>query len=131
MSMFAATGRDADLALYSLRITADEAAGALSRLAQTKGDAEAARADAYHSVAGLAAANEAMGKIDAAAAKKKKVAKHGGGGGGTNIQKVEIVVTSNNEPGRVARLVVDEIAKLRRNPRSSPFRDDYGAIAGY
>lgn len=50
-----------------------------------------------------------------------KAPKHKGGKGGTTIQKVEIVVTQNNSPSRVARTVVDELSKLQRNPRVSKF----------
>ncbi len=42
------------------------------------------------------------------------------GGAGVHIDKVEIVVTSNNEPNRVARLVKDEFLSLRRHARISP-----------
>jgi hypothetical protein len=43
----------------------------------------------------------------------------GGGGGGTNIQKVEIVVSSNEEPSRIARRVVDMLADIGRHPTAS------------
>ena len=49
---------------------------------------------------------------------KKKGSMHPGGGGQT-IQKVEIVVTSNQDPSRIARRVLGEIQSLQRNPRSS------------
>lgn len=52
---------------------------------------------------------------------KAETPKHPGGAGGTTIQKVEIVVTQNNNPSRVARSVVDELSKLQRNPRVSKF----------
>lgn len=51
-----------------------------------------------------------------------------GGHGGTNIQKVEIVVTQNNSPSRVARVVMDELGKLTRNPRSSSFTRNYSSL---
>jgi hypothetical protein len=44
-----------------------------------------------------------------------------GGKGGTSIQKVEIVVTSNQHPSRVSRLVVDELVKLDRTARVSGY----------
>lgn len=54
---------------------------------------------------------------DEFASKTKKGA--GGGGGGTHIQKVEIVVSSNQDPNRIARLVGDRLLQLARNPTSS------------
>ena len=44
----------------------------------------------------------------------------GGGGGGTHIQKVEIVVTTNLEPSRIARLVYAALANLARHRTTSP-----------
>lgn len=44
----------------------------------------------------------------------------GGGGGGTSIQKVEIVVSSNQDPSRIARLTVDRLQDVSRFPTSSP-----------
>lgn len=49
----------------------------------------------------------------------KTVPGAGGGGGGTHIQKVEIVVTSNADPSRIARLTVAELANISRHPKSS------------
>jgi hypothetical protein len=62
------------------------------------------------------------------AKEKKKKAKHPGGAGATNIQKVEIVVTSNQNPSRIARTVTDELAKLSRLRRSSPDVVNYAAL---
>jgi hypothetical protein len=56
--------------------------------------------------------------------------RHPGGGGGTHIQKVEIVVTGNPEPSRVARLVKDELANLSRRPKASPDVANYSRPAG-
>lgn len=65
---------------------------------------------------------KAMGQIikdlDLDAQKTKKGA--GGGGGGTTIQKVEIVITTNQDPTRIARLVEDRMISISRNPTSSP-----------
>lgn len=36
------------------------------------------------------------------------------------IQKIEIIVRSNDEPSRVAKLVADELANLSHNLRPSP-----------
>jgi len=44
----------------------------------------------------------------------------GGGGGGTHIQKVEIVVTTNADPSRIARLVYADLANLARHRTTSP-----------
>ncbi len=49
----------------------------------------------------------------------------GGGGGGTHIQKVEIVVSTNEEPSRVARRVVDMIADIGRHPTSSRYAPNF------
>lgn len=45
----------------------------------------------------------------------------GGGGGGTTInQQVKIVVTSNQDPSRIARLTSEHLANLTKFPTSSP-----------
>jgi hypothetical protein len=44
----------------------------------------------------------------------------GGGGGGTHIAKVEITVTSNTDPSRIARLVYADLANLARHRTTSP-----------
>lgn len=59
----------------------------------------------------------------------KKAKPVGGGHGGTSIQKVEIVVTGNPNPSRVAHMVMDEFGKLARNPRSSRFTPNYASLA--
>lgn len=41
----------------------------------------------------------------------------GPGAGGTHVQKVEIVVSSNQDPGRIAELVIDKIENINRHPR--------------
>lgn len=64
-------------------------------------------------------------KAEATETKKEKTKKHPGGKGGTTIQKVEIVVTQNNSPSRVARSVVDELSKITRNPRVSPYAPSF------
>lgn len=55
----------------------------------------------------------------------KGTARHGGGGGGTNIQKVEIVVTSNQDPSRIARVVADELGKVAKHRGSSRYAPNY------
>jgi hypothetical protein len=59
----------------------------------------------------------------------KKPKPVGGGHGGTSIQKVEIVVTGNPNPSRVAHMVMDEFGKIARNPRSSRFTPNYASLA--
>lgn len=59
---------------------------------------------------------------------KKKADKVGGGHGGTSIQKVEIVVTSNQNPSRIARLVYAEMGKVARNPRASRYTPNYASL---
>lgn len=53
--------------------------------------------------------------------------KHGGGGGGTTVQKVEIVVTSNQDPSRIARAVLGEIQNIQRHPKMSRGVPNYSA----
>lgn len=64
------------------------------------------------------------GEADAA---KKTDKKSVHGHGGTNIQKVEIVVSSNQDPSRIARLTVKELADMARNPTSSRNVKNWGA----
>lgn len=59
-----------------------------------------------------------MPELDRDEKKTKKGA--GGGGGGTTIHKVEIVVSSNQDPSRIARLTVDRLQDVSRFPTSSP-----------
>lgn len=54
-------------------------------------------------------------------AKAAEAARHKGGGGGTKIQKVEIVVTSNQNPSRIAREVRDELAQVSRTRKASRY----------
>lgn len=62
----------------------------------------------------------ALANMDAAAtAAAAKAPKSGGGGGGTSVQKVEIVVTSNQDPSRIARTVLTEIQNIARHPKVS------------
>lgn len=52
------------------------------------------------------------------------------GGGGTHIQKVEIVVTANDSPSRVARLIFGAINREARNRTHSPYTPNYGSQEG-
>jgi hypothetical protein len=56
-------------------------------------------------------------------ANKRDVAGHGG----THIQKVEIVVSSNQDPSRIARLTATELAKLSQTPTSSRYAKNFSA----
>lgn len=58
---------------------------------------------------------------------KKKAPTMKGGHGGTSIQKVEIVVTSNQSPSRIARVVEARLANLSRNRRASPYVPNYSS----
>lgn len=61
---------------------------------------------------------------DGADAKKTPTVK---GGGGTSIQKVEIVISTNQDPSRIARAAVDELMKTASNPTSSRFVRNWGS----
>lgn len=50
-----------------------------------------------------------------------------GGGGGTHIDQLIVRVEGNQDPSRVARLVVAEIRKDRRNPKRDKYAPDYTA----
>ncbi len=66
----------------------------------------------------------AMAAAEAASKTMAKVG-GGGGGGGTHVQKVEIVVNSNQDPTRIAHAVAGEFAKWQRNPKRSPLVPAY------
>lgn len=55
---------------------------------------------------------------------------HPGGGGGTTVQKVEIVVTSNQEPSRIARAVEIEFTKKLHRSGRSPDVANYSRPSG-
>jgi len=57
----------------------------------------------------------------------KKTPAHRGGGGGTSIQKVEIVVTTNQNPSRFARGVLDELGKFSKVKRTSGYATNFSA----
>jgi hypothetical protein len=57
----------------------------------------------------------------------KPTAGAGGGGGGVNVHKVEIVVTSNQDPNRIARVVESHLAALSRFRKSSPYSPNFSA----
>ncbi|HEU4729973.1 MAG TPA: hypothetical protein VFT22_18880 [Kofleriaceae bacterium] len=57
---------------------------------------------------------------------EKKPLKHPGGAS-MNIAKVEITVSGNDSPDRVAQLVFDKLQNLRRHPRASPYSPNFSA----
>jgi hypothetical protein len=57
----------------------------------------------------------------------KQAAAKGPAGTGTHIQKVEIAVSSNADPSRVAQIVMSHIVDLARNPKQSPDSPNYSA----
>ncbi len=74
---------------------------------------------------GLDMAAMALANLDKRnAGKKKKPDMKTGHGGHTTIN-VQMTVTSNNDPSRVALQVRNELAKLRRNRGSSPHAPNY------
>jgi hypothetical protein len=48
--------------------------------------------------------------------------------GGTSIQKVEIVVTSNGDPSRIARVIEAHLTGLQTRKRQSPLAPRYGRM---
>jgi hypothetical protein len=60
-------------------------------------------------------------------ANKARVPVHPGGAGGTHIAKIEITVSGNDEPNRVAALVVDKFNKMARHRTTSPHVTSYSA----
>jgi hypothetical protein len=86
-------------------------------------------ADYWGGMLRLGAQNNAANREYAGAATSPNADKHKHkGGGGGSIQKVEIVVTSNQHPSRIARAVVGEIGKLQRMSGQSPHADNYSAL---
>ncbi len=112
-------GDEAGAALYELELAAYSASAAMDGMSKFVNDRNSDIVDPA-----MAAVTAKSGQVArewlAKQPKGRRVPKHGGGGGGTSIQKVEIVVTSNQHPSRIARTVFDEMAKLKRNRRSSP-----------
>lgn len=49
------------------------------------------------------------------------------GGGGTSIQKVEIVISTNQDPSRIARAIDDRLVDISRNPTSSRYVRNWGS----
>ena len=51
----------------------------------------------------------------------------GGGGGGVHVDRVEITISSNQDPNRVARVVAGHLADLARYRKSSPYVPNFSA----
>jgi hypothetical protein len=49
----------------------------------------------------------------------KVKSRHPGGHGSTNVQKVEIVISSNQDPSRIAHLAMEALLNLKRHPKMS------------
>lgn len=148
MSLDDASARANDMALelatagdetgWALNDVATEAALAAAGLASvTQASYEQAGNQRLHDAADEATGNLLAGATQAAKLwlegvkstdpNKKKAPVMKGGHGGTNIQKVEIVVTSNSSPSRIARVVEARLANLSRNRRSSPYVPNYSS----
>lgn len=74
----------------------------------------------------IKAMNTLSNQLDESGAPKHKKGA-GGGGGGTHIQKVEIVVSSNQDPSRIARLTVEKLQDISRFPTSSRHARNFSA----
>ena len=51
----------------------------------------------------------------------------GGGGGGVHVDRVEITVSSNQDPNRVARVIAGHLADIARYRKSSPYVPNFSA----
>lgn len=125
-------------AMASVASAAYGAAAALGAIGGRGGDVGtvARAAQMGNDAAASALSNMTMGTMTAVANAmaagtvgkgKGGAPKHGGGGGGTTVQKVEIVVTSNQDPSRIARAVLGEIQNFQRHPRMSRGVPNYSA----
>jgi hypothetical protein len=127
-----AAGHEAEAELYRVALEAHHAAVSLASIAEreTERQQEQIIMPAVTAIGQMAL--QQMGEQQTAAAQaaeeKRKKTRHPGGAGGTNIQKVEIVVTSNQDPSRIARAVTDELAKAARLRKSSPHVTNYAAL---
>lgn len=114
-------GVEAAIALNDTALAAFQASYGLARLA---GEANAAAvAETAQDTANMLAlnmANQALAELNKSEKDKEKKAPKGGG---TRI-KVEINVTTNREPNRVARLIKDELVRLDRSVQRNVPRYD-------
>jgi hypothetical protein len=126
-------GEFATAELYETALAAAQAAANLRTIQarETEGKVAAITASSTASIMTVLGSQVERGIATAGAVtarSKKHGKKHPGGGGGTSIQKVEIVVTSNQNPSRIARSVTDELAKLARVRQTSPHVTDYSSL---
>ncbi len=121
-------GNDTAAAVYELELASYQAAAAMKSMVRERWDSRD-KAITEHALEMGTLGTQQMAKdfIRGQGEFKKQPKKHKGGGGGTNIQKVEIVVTSNQDPSRIARAVAGELEKLQRNRRSSPYGRNFSA----
>lgn len=121
-----AAGDDLTAGLLEAALAAREFAEDARRIDKDRGKVSKEIGDDALDAATKGQAGFVKGELAKAEAKASK-AKHGGGGGGTKIQKVEIVVTSNQHPSRIARAVFNELSGLDRNRGSSPYVRNFSA----
>lgn len=78
------------------------------------------REDMATIASGMLHSSDALNHI----ATEQKKPKLPGGGGGT-VMKVEIAIKGSDDPSRVARLTVEHLQRLARNPKQSPSVPDW------
>jgi len=130
MNNAVAAGDNAGAMLMMLAASADTAAGSIGAIASAAA-AQSAKNDQMaldylSSMTGATTTGLINGAFEAAQ-KAQTSPRHGGGGGGTTVQKVEIVVTSNQDPSRVARATLSAIQDLQRHPRIARGVPNYSA----
>lgn len=123
------SGDELGVAMLWTAAAAKEAASALEAVAAHRTDENAQLGAYWGDVLNNGVLNMVKDNL-AGKGEKPKAAGHPGGGGGTTVQKVEIVVTSNSDPSRVARMVYGELQNLARHPKISPNAPNYSAVRG-
>ena len=58
----------------------------------------------------------------------KTVPGAGGGGGGVHVDKVEINISSNQDPSRIARMTISHLAELKKRTKISPYATNFSAV---
>lgn len=123
-----ANGDDAGAALVRLQASAMDAAFGLSAMfsrgAEQKSIDDGNR---FTDTLMLGILQQSRNSRAAADAEARKPPQMKGGHGGTSIQKVEIVVTSNQNPSRIALAVHAQLAGLSVNKRYSPDVPNFSA----
>lgn len=122
---FSAAGDAVAASLYQAAADIASATWGINHFADAVTKSISDKAGMDYSLAMVQAARD-MYSLDPSG-KREKAPKHKGGGG-MNIQKVEIVVTSNQDPSRIARLVVDELGKMKRAPNASRWTPNYSML---